>query len=376
MKHQTNHIGILTVVCLFISCIREEAPNAEADIIRCMLPSEILIKEDIDYYRPFDQALDAYPLVIEVKTNTDLSQLAPTFELTKGATIEPSSGSMQNFTNPVYYTVTSENKQWHKRYALLIQYPQTTTIPTDYHFEHVEQQDKYYIFYEDMADGNRFTWASGNQGYALTGNASTPNAFPTTISPDGYIGNCAKLTTLSTGDLGQKVGKPIAAGNLFIGKFDLLNALGDALSATKFGITFHHRPTKLTGYFKYKSGPQFYENGRYIVQKDTFSIYAMFFRKTPQSPYMDGHLPAQDFESPNMVALAQMKPTETIETDSWTYFELPFDYSRYQLPIDSEALNNGEYCISIVFASSKEGDEFRGAPGSTLMIDEVKLMYE
>ena len=44
--------------------------------------------------------------------------------------------------------------------------------------------------------------------------------------------------------------------------------------------------------------------------------------------------------------------------------------------IDETKLANGEYKIGIIFASSKDGATFEGAPGSTLLIDEVELIYE
>ena len=34
-----------------VSCIREEAPNAEADITGCTLPGNVLIQDSIDVYR-------------------------------------------------------------------------------------------------------------------------------------------------------------------------------------------------------------------------------------------------------------------------------------------------------------------------------------
>ena len=44
--------------------------------------------------------------------------------------------------------------------------------------------------------------------------------------------------------------------------------------------------------------------------------------------------------------------------------------------IDEARLAKGEYKIGIIFASSKDGATFEGAPGSTLLIDEVELIYE
>lgn len=376
MKRNFPYAILPIVGLLLASCIRHEAPDAEADILRCILPDSILTDTETDYSLPFDDALEAYPLYIEVKAGTSLSALSPLFELSSGASIQPANGSMHDFTYPVYYTVTSEDKKWQRKYAVSIQYPNTSQLPTFFHFEQVERQDNYYLFYEDAPDGHRFTWASGNQGFALTGNASTPDSYPTTLSSEGYIGNCALLTTRTTGSLGEKVGKPIAAGNLFIGKFELLNALGDALAATKFGATFTYQPTLLTGYYKYKAGPEFYEDGVYTLRKDTFSIYALFYEKTGDMPLMDGHLPANGFNSPQMVALALLPSEQAVETEEWTYFEIPFDYDRYNHPVDSRMLAEGGYQVAIICSSSKDGDEFRGAPGSVLMIDEVKLIYE
>ena len=64
------------------------------------------------------------------------------------------------------------------------------------------------------------------------------------------------------------------------------------------------------------------------------------------------------------------------ETDKWEYFDIPFDYQRYGKTIDNAKLAKGEYKISIIFASSKDGATFEGAPGSTLLVDEVELTYE
>lgn len=135
--HEAENLFTCTVTGLLLctSCIKDEAPNAEADILSCILPAEMLTGTDIDYNRPYDKSLNAYPIYIEVNNGTDLTRLAPTFELTEGASIEPASGSTQNFTNPVRYTVTSEDKNWHRTYAINIHYPETKSIPTVFNFE-------------------------------------------------------------------------------------------------------------------------------------------------------------------------------------------------------------------------------------------------
>ena len=205
MKLKNLFTCTVTGLLLCTSCIKDEAPNAEADILNCILPAEMLTGTDIDYNRPYDKSLNAYPIYIEVNNGTDLTRLAPTFELTEGASIEPANGSTQNFTNPVRYTVTSEDKNWHRTYAINIHYPETKSIPTVFNFENVKtvpyNKNEYYVLYEAASGYSTLTWSSGNQGFALTGSGYTPNDFPTSISPNGRTGNCLQLITRKTGSL-------------------------------------------------------------------------------------------------------------------------------------------------------------------------------
>ena len=76
---------------------------------------------------------------------------------------------------------------------------------------------------------------------------------------------------------------------------------------------------------------------------------------------LDGTLPLANFVHPNLVALAQYKDTQV---------------DRYGKSVDLDRLNAGDYNISIVISSSKDGATFEGAPGSTLWIDEMSIIYE
>ena len=48
-------------------------------------------------------------ITIKVPTAQDVTQLTPTLTLSEKATVSPASGTQQNFTNPVNYTVTAED---------------------------------------------------------------------------------------------------------------------------------------------------------------------------------------------------------------------------------------------------------------------------
>lgn len=371
-----NLIGILLATITITSCIRKEALNAEADITGCYLTGDILATDSINVNLPYDELTKAYPIRIEVKQGTDYTALAPTFTLTPGATIEPASGSTHDFTLPVRYTVTSEDGQWQRVYSIGVNEESITEIPTEFHFETSRLNNGYYVLYETDNEAT-LTWASGNPGFKIASGNSQPQDYPTTIGENGYKGKCAKLVTKTTGSFGADAGMPIASGNLFIGQFNMLNAITNPLTATLLGVTYYKKPLKITGYYKYQSGPKFYENGNYTSKKDLFDIYAIFYENRDEQGkqiMLDGTLPTKDFAHPQMVALARI--SNHTEQNDWTYFEINFDYQRYGKEIDYTKLYSGGYNFALVIASSINGATFEGAPESTLWIDEVSIINE
>lgn len=355
------------------SCIRDEEPNTEADITKCILPQDMLTRPDIDVYNPFDKQLNAYPIYLPINNYTDIRSLSPEFELTEGASISPASGSTHNFTRPVRYTVTSEDGMWHRTYAVIAQTQQK--LPNFFHFETAKTDGKYHIIYEELGD-HTLTWGSGNGGFALAVSKAKPEEYPTFLDPHGYQGSCAKMVTRETGSLGALVGMPIASGNLFIGRFDISNALSKPLEATKFGEPFTHKPISVKGYYRYKAGPKFFEKGVEVNQKDMMHIYGIFYESTDETPMLDGNIQENNYEHPNMVAVALLKNPHETKGEKWEEFKIEFDYDRYGKTIDPEKLAAGKYHLGLVFAASVNGANFAGAPGSTLMIDELELIYE
>lgn len=375
MKFKTL-TACLLIATAMASCIKDEALNSEADIEMCTLPGNILSRAPI---------IENNEIRLMIKPQANLSNLAPEFTLTPGATIEPASGTPRNFTKQqaYTYTVTSQDGQWKKDYIVKVF---VFAINTQYSFEtfrtHKNEDGKedYYVFYEKNSGGDEvLTWASGNEGFAFTGVKATIDEYPTTVDPQGKYDNCLKLQTKSTGRLGETVGMPLAAGNLFMGSFSI--NLDDVLSATKFGVQFTHKPTKLKGWYKFQAGETFYELDNSTNppslkavpgKKDICDIYAVFYETDETLQTLTGHN-VLDKSNPHIISLARL--AEPQETNTWTYFELPFEPVNNRT-IDEEKLKAGNYNIAVVFSSSIRGDHFEGAPGSTLWIDEVELEYE
>lgn len=361
-------IAYLWLSITLVSCIQDEAPNAEADIVSCTVQGNIL---------KMDPKIENSKISLMVKPSAELTNIVLDFTLTPGATIVPASGTPRDFSNqkehPVTYTVTSEDGRWQKTYLITCS---VEGISTEYDFEHYElTENKYYTFYEILPDTQekQYIWASGNSGFAIVGGKSTPDEYPTTPYDFGKSGKCLKLQTKSTGDLGAMAGMRIAAGNMFIGEFFPLEAMKDALKATHFGVPFEFIPVTLTGYYKYKRGAVFTEkDGRVNPDaKDNFDIYSILYETDNKVKYLDG---TNFLTSPNLIAIARITEGEKKVTDEWTYFELPFVFQNGK-EIDTEKLKDGKYNVAIVFSSSIEGDLFRGAVGSELLIDEVKLVH-
>lgn len=345
------------------SCIQDEPLNAEADILTCTVPGTNLITSPIVLN---DE------IIITVTKETDLSKIAPEFTLTPGANIQPQSGTVRDFNNPtqsVTYKVTSEDQKWSKEYKVIVINSDLTTI---YNFEDITKSEPYFVFAEKQNGVVNMQWASGNAGFSFTGQGKNPYDFPTLQSTDGKTGKCLQLVTRSTGTFGSDFRMPIAAGNLFMGKFDVLSALSNALKATQFGVPFYYVPSTLVGYYKYKAGDVYKNVDGNVVEgkRDICDIYALFYEAV-DGKLLDG---TNAFTSPNLVSLARIKNAK--ETgDKWTRFELPFILKEGKT-IDHDKLIAGKYNIALVFSSSIDGGEFSGAVGSTLYVDEVQLIYD
>lgn len=364
-------ISLLTLLLTgLVSCIRPEAPNAEADILSV----------EVEGITPREKPLITNTAIkIEAEPWVDRSAVALSFTLTPGATISPASGSKQDFTEPVTYTVTSEDKQWKKEYTVTI--ASSRPAPGHFDFEQVSRYKKRdtgdELFYEFViSDGLK--WACPNEGFMISlsldpsCDPTDPSVYPVTQDPSGYRGKCAKLSTLSTGGFGAMFKKPIAPGTLFLGDFNVNEAMSNHLKATLFGIPETRRPLMLTGYYKYKSGDKLTDKDSKVIEgkKDLPAIYAVFFETDEKTPYLDG---GNVLTSPNIVLTAQLKDPK--ECDEWIHFELPFEPVEGKR-IDPAKLKDGRYKLTIVMTSSKEGAKFEGAIGSTLLVDEIDVYYE
>lgn len=376
-----SHVLLVCAFCAMLtSCFKEDPLNAECDIEYAYLHSD---DPEATFYQLTDSLVEVYSTdnVIEfgVKEEVDLTALAPEFVITEGATIEPASGSVHDFSDnkPVPYTVTSQDGKWSRTYMVYINHRiRTIDEISTLSFENsmLDTSQRYAVWYETAADGYEINaWATGNPGFAITAGDAAPSEYPSSVLEEGYEGRGVRLTTRATGTLGALFGMPIAAGNLFTGTFNTLDALGSATKATRFGTPVSQRPLSFSGYYKYTPGEEVTgaDNKPIPGKIDAGDIYAILYRNT------DSEGKAFTLDGDNVKTSGQIVATAIIDevkpTTEWTPFDINFTYKEQ---LDEQILRNYGYSLAIVFSSSINGAYFEGAVGSTLCIDEVKVTYE
>ena len=380
-----QHAFIMSALCCMMllintSCFGDEPKGCEADIETVTLHVDCP-----DQF--FFQATDSLKVVLStdsvitfaVHNNTDVSALSPLLTLSPGATVEPASGSTHDFTSgPVLYTVTSQDGKWQRHYRVYVVPTSFTVADTLYYdFEHYELETGtgrqcFYTWHNLLPDGTLGTdWSTANDGFRISMSSAKPEDYPTTPLVNGYDGAAVCLMTKDTGPFGRMANKRLAAGNMFLGTFDIRIAMSDHLHATRFGIPFTARPDRFMGYYTFEPGEtvqDFYGNpidGRI----DSAAVYAVFYRNHDASGnevvlYGDNVL-----SSDLIVAVANMGYVRP--TSQWTPWDVKFEYRE---PIDDTLLANRGYNLAIVFSSSDGGGQFIGAIGSRLCIDKVRLI--
>ena len=382
-------LSLSTVCALSLSsCFKDEPLNAECDIEQAYIHPGGWLK--LWFTNASDTLVnvqsDQDKIEFTMRPFANLKKQAPMFRLTPGATIQPESGSVHDFSKgPVTYVVTSEDKQWTRTYQVSIKKGQTTMSKEfEFDFENAYLSKGYYNWQENWNGDLLDIWATGNPGFKISNPSAKPEEYPTVMIEDGYQDKGVKLTTQRASKLADMVHKPIAAGNLFIGQFDATDALRDAMKATKFGrpFSFSAKPEKLEGWYKYQAGEKFTDKDmKELDRHDYGTIYAVLYENIDENGDAVVLYGDNVQSSKQIVALAQVGETRDDNgktaignTPEWHHFSVDFDYQSYGKTIDPVKLKNGGYSLAIVCSSSSDGANFLGAVGSTLWVDSFKLI--
>lgn len=357
---------LFTVLCtlsVFISCSEDDL-SADAKIEAFTFDNPLVTVQ------PVIDGTTIQFVVSDKMTKEELAALVPTITISANASMTPATGVAQDFSKPVLYKVTSQDG------ATTTEYTVTSTTSTLYTFEEwvagVEGQKPEDTFYE-VANG----WSSSNTGaHFLKAFFQLTDRYPVTQSAEAHSGkSAARLETLDTKgmDMGFVKVPKVTSGSLFLGKF--VTDMTNTLNSTKFGNEYHAKPISLKGYYKYTPGKTFYRcesaatcDVTTVDAKtvDQCAINAVLYEVNSydDEDYLTG-VNINDTEK--LTAIARLEDGSA--KNEWTAFELEFKYLK---TYDASR----KYRFAIICSSSNDGNNFNGAPGSILYVDDFEVITE
>lgn len=292
----------------------------------------------------------------------DLTALVPTIEVSQGATVTPASGSAIDLSNgkSVTFTVVAENGT-----------ENTYTVSASgsiyfYDFETWEAG----TMYDDIL--NPAGWATCNDAVALIknmgalGGITYTGEYPVRPTDNGLEGKGAIIESVYTtgGNIfGQKI-PAVTSGTIFLGTFNAFAAMTDPMATTEFGILFNDKPLTVSGWLKYTPGTDFYdENGNIIDQQDLGTVNAVLYEVTSEDETLNG---SNIYTSEAICATGSF---ETAGVAEFTEFSFDLNYVKDYDPAKT-------YKLAVIFAASKEGNQYRAASGSIMVVDSVTIICE
>lgn len=359
IKKASQTFALQAFICLALtSCIKAELPNIEVDITNITSNSKGFIKANIS---------ENSATVFVDTTKTKLNNLSLNLEISEGATISPNPTSVTDYTAPQYFTLTSENEEWIKTWEINAQ-AVSENFPTKYDFNNWFTPDKavYRHPYEIVDGTNLYIWASPNISMsivlkAMYGDALNYSHFGACPSDKSVEGLALKLETIDIHTIAPT--QPYVSGSLFVGEFESTNS--DPLKATHFGTPFNKRPVSFKGSYNYI--PNIIASSG---ATDTGLIEAVLYKVTEDTPYLNGYT-IRDKSYKDIVAYAELDPNAN--SGGYKSFDIPFTYTQ---EVSDEDLKDWKYGLAVYFASSKAGDEYIGAGGTQLYIDNIEIVCE
>lgn len=314
--------------------------------------------------------------VLEGSDNSDLSALVPLITVSEGATITPASGVAQDFSNGkvVTYTVLSEDYGTSKIYKVSLAGVQNVMSFSFDEWKEVGEGPAYHL--EPLPDDKLASSVEGAYLLFLYGIEGFPIYRETN---DTKRNSAIKLITMDTSAKTNSLVPALTAGSVFTGDFDMTPATIDRLKCTRFGISYNKKPITFRGWYKYAPGEKYIdgehakkpEDVQIIEGKtDECSIQAVLYEEQLDKKGRNIPLNGHDINtSDRRVAVAML--TDCTAKNDWTRFELSFEILEGKVYDE-----NKKYQLAIVCSSSKLGDLFKGAGGSTLLIDEIEVIGE
>ena len=309
---------------------------------------------------PVKTFIDSENGEVQLFTSADLNKLTfpltlkTEIEVSDGAKVEPASGTSVTFSDPedfVKYTITSEDGVNISEYVLTIRDSQIPNAGFENWFQEIGMNSQ--PFQQPGKYKESTVWATANMGTSIY---STYGTVPFSEGNNTAV----KILTVGT------VGIPLLAGALYIGEFDLENAIADPtnpVAAAKLGIPFFERPKSVKFKYAYKAGSQMIQ----AVPKVPGNLFGGFNIHNVEGTDKFGiEIALEKRTGENIAVIAKTNFQSGQNIEQLTEITLPVNYLSNETPTH----------FYISFSPSFDGGTFKGAIGSTLIIDDIKLIYD
>ena len=295
----------------------------------------------------------------------DLTALVPTIEVSQGATVTPASGSAIDLSNgkSVTFTVVAENGT-----------ENTYTVSASgsiYFYDFETWTSEGAMYPEEIT--NPVGWATCNDAVGLIknmgpmlGHPEYNGEYPVRPTENGVTGKGAIIESVYTakGNLMGQTIPAVTSGTIFLGTFNAFAAMNDPMTTTEFGILFEDKPLAVTGWLKYTPGEDFYdENGNIIDKQDLGTVNAVLYEVSSEDETLNG---SNIYTSEKICATGSF---ETAGAADFTEFSFDLNYVKDYDPSKT-------YKLAVIFAASKEGNAYRAASGSIMVVDNVAIICE
>ena len=295
----------------------------------------------------------------------DLTALIPTVVISEGATVIPASGTPIDLSGgkSVTYTVIAEDGT---------ECSYTVSVKGSAYFYDFETWTSEGAMYPEEIT-NPVGWATCNDAVGLIknmgpmlGHPEYNGEYPVRPTENGVTGKGAIIESVYTakGNLMGQTIPAVTSGTIFLGTFNAFAAMDDPMTTTEFGILFEDKPLAVTGWLKYTPGEDFYdENGNIIDKQDLGTVNAVLYEVSSEDETLNG---SNIYTSEKICATGSF---ETAGAADFTQFTVNMEYVKDYDPSKT-------YKLAVIFAASKEGNAYRAASGSIMVVDNVAIICE
>ena len=309
---------------------------------------------------------DNRTISVTVQDGGDLTALVPTIEVSAGATVSPASGTAIDLSNgqSVIYTVVAED-------GTASEYTVFVSGRAAYFYDFETWTSEGAMYPEEIT--NPVGWATCNDAVGLIknmgpmlGHPEYNGEYPVRPTENGVTGKGAIIESVYTvkGNLMGQTIPAVTSGTIFLGTFNAVAAMTDPMATTEFGILFEDKPLAVTGWLKYTPGEDFYnENGEIIDKQDLGTVNAVLYEVTSEDETLNG---SDIYTSDKICATGSF---ETAGAADFTEFSFDLNYVKDYDPAKT-------YKLAVIFAASKEGNQYRAASGSIMVVDNVTIICE